>query len=212
MTVVLVDTSDAMPPIGREELTTQLVDLAEGLPKLSLLELRVMDPGIASGAVKFHACNPGDGADIDPLTGNPELAKKRWREFQDKLKAVLTQGLSDIPSEQSPIMKTIQAIAVEDFTTSRVENIAKTLVVVSDMLENGPDYSQYRGDLSFARFKKSAAYRDFRTDLHGTSVFIKYVQRQRPPIDSVAHIAFWKQWIEDNNGQFVSAEKLQGVN
>jgi hypothetical protein len=52
----------------------------------------------------------------------------------------------------------------------------------------------------------------YRTDLNGARVAIKYVQRQRPPIDSVAHIAFWREWIVDNNGKFDGAKTLQGIN
>jgi hypothetical protein len=80
------------------------------------------------------------------------------------------------------------------------------------MLQHGPDYSQYRGDLSFARFKTSPAYKKVQTDLHGADVLIYYVQRQTArPINSADHIRFWADWIRDNNGRLKQANKLQGV-
>lgn len=213
ITIVLLDASDALPPIGRQQLTTELIDLAESTPEYGLFELRVLEPGASGGTVKFHACNPGDGSGVDALTGNKELARKKWTQgFKAPLEQALAADLTGVPSDNSPIMATIQAIAVERFTGAKTDGVVKKLVVVSDMIENERDYNQYRGDLSFARFKKSLAYRQYRTDLHGAEVSIKYVQRQKPPIDSVAHIRFWQEWTADNNGKFDSADRLQGVN
>jgi len=85
-------------------------------------------------------------------------------------------------------------------------------VVIADMLEHEADYSQYTGDLTFARYKASRAYRKFRTDLYGAQVTIYYVQRQSAkPINSADHIRFWADWIRDNNGRLKQATKLQGV-
>jgi len=40
-----------------------------------------------------------------------------------------------------------------------VQNIPKSLIVISDMLEFTPDYNQYPpADLSYARFRRSPAY------------------------------------------------------
>jgi hypothetical protein len=109
-------------------------------------------------------------------------------------------------------MGTIQRIAVDRFTGRNAETIPKSLVVISDMLEHEPDYSQYSGDLSYARFKASRAYKKVQTDLHGADVLIYYIQRQTGrPINSADHIQFWADWIRDNNGRFKQASKLQGV-
>jgi hypothetical protein len=80
------------------------------------------------------------------------------------------------------------------------------------MLQHGPDYSQYTGNLSYNRFKASIAYKKVQTDLHGTEVLIYYIQRQTGrPISSVDHIQFWAEWIRENNGRFKQATKLQGM-
>jgi hypothetical protein len=84
------------------------------------------------------------------------------------------------------------------------------------MIEFTRDYSQYPrdGDLNFQRYKQSPAYLKFRTDLHGATVVIRYVNRQpkgQPPIDGAAHIVFWKAWIDDSRGLFGGAKWLQGA-
>jgi hypothetical protein len=212
-TVVLLDSTDAIPDIAKHEIRTTLIDMAETLSQYELLEIRLLDPNIAGGRMIFSKCNPGDGSNLSEYTANPRLAKQRWMDgFREPLDGAMEAGFRPAPGKTSPIMETIQQIAVDRFTGRNVEDIPKTLVVISDMLEHGPDYSQYSGDLSYDRFKGSRAYRKVRTDLHGAAVEIYYIQRATGrPINSVDHIRFWAEWIRDNNGRFKQASKLQGV-
>ena len=144
MTIVLLDASDALPPIGRQQLATELTDLAEATPEYGLFELRVLEPNASGGAVKFRACNPGDGSSVDALTGNKELARRKWTQgFKQPLEQALAADLAGVPSDNSPIMATIQAIAVERFTGARSDNVAKKLVIVSDGEEHLEDFRHY---------------------------------------------------------------------
>jgi hypothetical protein len=211
MTVVLIDASDDLPDIARRQLLGSLTELADEMPEYGRLEFRVLSTAAEGGELVFDKCNPGDGSNLSELVANPALARRRWAEgFKEPLEAALTAGLSPSPSETSPIMETIQAIAVDRFSSSKVEGIPKKLVIISDMIQNAKDYSQYKGDLSFGRYKESRAYRRLHTDLHGAEVAIWYVQRSKGQIDSGRHITFWKSWVEDNGGRLSSAEKLQG--
>jgi hypothetical protein len=211
--VVLLDSTDEIPDIAKQEIRTVLVDMAETLPAYQLLEIRLLDPKLPGGRSIFSKCNPGDGSGLSEYTANPRLARQRWLEgFRQPLDAALEDGFRPAPGKTSPIMETIQRIAVERFTGRGVEEIPKTLVVISDMLQHGPDYSQYSGDLTFGRFKASRAYKKVQTDLHGADVLIYYLQRQTgKPINSGDHIRFWADWIRDNNGRLKQASKLQGV-
>jgi hypothetical protein len=211
--VVLLDSTDEIPEIAKQEIRTVLVDMAETLPAYELLEIRLLDSKLPGGRSIFARCNPGDGSGLSEYTANPRMARQRWLEgFRQPLNAALEAGFHPAPGKTSPIMATIQRIAIERFTGRGVEEIPKSLVVISDMLEHGPDYSQYGGDLSFSRFKTSRAYKKVQTDLHGADVLIYYIQRQTgKPINSADHIRFWADWIRDNNGRLKQANKLQGV-
>jgi hypothetical protein len=211
--VVLLDSTDAIPDPAKKEIRTALADLAETLPPYELLEIRLLDAKTPDGRMIFSKCNPGDGSGLNEYTANPRLARQRWLEgFRSPLDAALDASFSPLPGKTSPIMETIQRIAVERFTGRNVENVPKTLVLISDMLQHGPDYSQYSGDLSFDRFKASRAYKNVQTDLHGADVVIYYIQRKTAkPINSADHIRFWSDWFRDNNGRLKEANKLQGV-
>jgi hypothetical protein len=213
VTVVLLDSTDAIPDIAKREVKTTLVDLAQAMPPYELLEIRLLDPAMPGGRSIFAKCNPGDGSGLSEYTANPRLAKVRWLDgFRQPLDQALDSGFHPAPAKVSPIMETIQRIAVDRFTGRNAETIPKSLVVISDMLEHEPDYSQYTGDLSYARFKASRAYKKVQTDLHGAEVQIYYIQRLTGrSINSADHIQFWAEWIRDNNGRFKQATKLQGV-
>jgi hypothetical protein len=213
LTVVLLDSTDEIPAIGKREIRSVLLDMAETVPVWGLLELRLLDPKTPGGRQIFAKCNPGDGSGLSEYTANPALAKKRWMEgFRRPLEESLDAGVRPMPGKTSPIMETVQRIAVERFTGRAAENVPKSLVLISDMLEHEPDYSHYAGDLSYGRFKASRAYKKVQTDLHDAEVLIYYIQRRTAkPINSVDHIRFWAEWIRDNKGRLKQANKLQGV-
>jgi hypothetical protein len=213
LTIVLLDSTDEIPDIAKREVRTLLIDMAETLPTYGLLEIRLLDPGVAGGRTIFARCNPGDGSGLSEYTANPRLAKKRWMDgFRTPLDDALESGFRPAPGKTSPIMATVQRIAIDRFTGRAAEEVPKSLIIISDMLEHESDYSQYSGDLSYARFKASRAYKRVQTDLHKADVTIYYIQRQsQKPISTVDHIRFWNEWIRDNNGRFKEASKLQGM-
>ncbi len=212
VTVVLLDSTDEIPDIGKHEIRTVLLDMAETVPVHGLLDLRLLDPEAPGGRQIFAKCNPGDGAGLSEYTANPRIARKRWLEgFRQPLEKALEAGFQPAPGKTSPIMETVQRIAVDRFSGHAAEEIPKSLVLVSDMLEHEADYSQYTGDLSYGRYKASRAYKKLQTDLHGAEVTIYYVQRvTSKPISSLDHIRFWADWVRDNKGHFKLANKLQG--
>jgi hypothetical protein len=212
ITVALLDSTDDIPDIAKHEIRTTLLDTAETLSTYGLLDMRLLDPRVPGGRGIFSRCNPGDGSGLSEYTANPRLAKKRWLEgFRQPLEEALNVGFRPAPGKTSPIMETVQRIAIDRFSGRAAEDVPKSLILVSDMLEHEPDYSQYQGDLSYGRYKASRAYRRLQTDLHGAEVTIYYVQRLTGrPISSADHIRFWAEWVRDNNGRLKQASKLQG--
>ena len=205
-TVVLLDTSDQWPEITREEVRKRLEKLAEDVPDYGLLELRLVDPSVQGGRIMFSKCNPGSGVNESEITANPRLMRRKWKEqFLSPLQQALDRTLTQAETASSPILSTAQRIAVDHFDGKRPGH----LILVSDMIENTPDYSQYKGDFSYERYKQSPAYKKQHTDLRGADVTILYVQRLR--MDSGKHIKFWTDWIRDNHGSALEMKKLQGA-
>ncbi len=213
ITVVLVDATDDLAAVTKQEVAKRLADVAEDLPAYGLLDLRVLDPPTQGSRSIFARCNPGDGAGLSEFTGNPALARARWLEsFQKPAIDGVNNSLSSSEASFSPIMAAIQRIAIERFTGKELEKLPRSLIVVSDMLENTSAYEQYLGDLTFQRYQNSPAYRVFRTDLHGADVSVLYVQRAtKRPISSASLAIFWAEWFKDNHVGNFRATKLQGL-
>jgi hypothetical protein len=217
ITVIVMDTSDGLPDPAKIEAMKLLGDLIEQSPENALLDVRVLDPAQNAGRTILTLCNPGDGRDISEFNGNPEMARRTWRQrFRDPLIHALDGTLHGPPSKTSPLLATFQGIALERFTGSDVAPAHKRLVIVSDMIEYVPsEYSQYPpADIRYQNFKAMPVYRKVRTDLKGADVIILYVQRVlRQPIDTGKHITFWKNWVYDNNGRLDIDRtiKLQGA-
>jgi hypothetical protein len=217
ITVVLVDTSDDLPPTTRREAQVVLEDMIATLPPFYKLDIRVLDIAGASSHSLFSKCNPGTGEGLSEWTANPQIAHMRWLEnFRKPAAEAVQNSIASAKANSSPIMAAIQNIALDQFSSAAAQNAKKTLVVISDMIEFTRDYSQYprAGDLSFQRFKQSPAYLKVHTELHGATVTIRYVTRQingRPLLNEVLQMDFWKLWVQDSGGFWGSARRLQGA-
>jgi hypothetical protein len=214
VTVVLVDTTDDLPEPAQRQVLGMLDELIMDLPTYHKLDIRVLDIAASRSQSLFSKCNPGDGTGLSEWTDNPRIARLRWIDaFRRPAAEAVKNSVASAKAKNSPIMAAIQDIAIGQFSSAAVQNVPKSLIVISDMLEFTPDYSQYpgAGDLSYARFRRSPAYLKFRTDLHGASVTIEYVQRPAVKIDTFRHVEFWKEWITDNRGTYKIAQRLQGA-
>ncbi len=215
--VIVIDTTDQLSEASQVEAKKLLIDMIEQSPENALLDLRVIDPSQNAGRTILTLCNPGDGRGISEFTGNPEMAKRVWRQrFREPLINALEGSLQTVPSKSSPLLATLQGIALERFTGANAAPAHKRLVILSDMIEHVPgEYTQYPpADLRYERFKGLPVYRKVRTDLKGAEVIIFYVQRILPrPIDTGAHIKFWIDWVADNKGRLNTDQtiKLQGA-
>jgi hypothetical protein len=212
--VVLVDTTDDLPETTKRQVLGMLDDLITSLPTYHKLDIRVLDIAASRSRSLFSKCNPGDGTGLSDWTDNPRIARLRWIDaFRRPAADAIKNSLASAKAKSSPIMAAIQDIALDQFSGVAVQNVPKSLIVISDMLEFTPDYGQYAGDLSYARFRRSPAYPKFQTDLHGALVTIEYVRRDLSvKIDTPRHVEFWKQWITDNRGTFkIAPQRLQGA-
>lgn len=211
--VILLDATDVLPAPAKTEIGTLLGEAVSGAPANELVEIRLLDPKMAGGKTIFSRCNPGDGSGLSEWTSNPSLARRQWTDsYKIPVQEALSFGLAPSQADVSPILSTLQSIALERFTGLDVQSLPKRLLVLSDLIEHGPRYSQYSGDIDYSQFKKSTIYSAVRTNLNGAEVTFYQVQRRtKNQISSADLIQFWMDWVQDNNGRFKEAVKLQGV-
>ncbi len=213
VTVVLIDQTDPFTTVQRESLRQHLKDITQEIPRHGLLELYTIAP-IREDLLKpkFRMCNPGRGSEINPIIGNPALVERRWRE---DFFVHLEKSLEDIwrpdQATNSPIMESIQSVAVSAFKDPSVSQIPKRLIIISDMIQHTSELSQYGGLIDFDTFRSSAYYIRVRPSLNDVKVEIYYLRRTtRRQIQGRKHIEFWQSFIADAGGTLIRVISVEG--
>lgn len=201
-TLVVIDTTDALASVTQTQVLNKLRDLVASTPKDGLFELRLLSADAEQSLpVMEPLCNPGDGTDIDPITGDPATAKRRWQtQYAEKLEEVLRTSVDGSEQEFSPIMEVIQHIAAEHLTSAHDRSIPSQLVVVSDMIQHTSTYSHYVDGVSVEAYEAKARNR-LATDLAGASVEFWMVRRATQKVDPEQLGGFWLQWASDSNAK-----------
>lgn len=228
---VQLDARTDCPVDGPTSVTAMIFDVTDPVPQPTMDDLKnkfrqaviQVEPGGYLWVGTFSAtpgdltsmfghCNPGDGSTVDDLTGNSRRRQLKWEKmFEKPLQELPGKLPKDGQADQSPIMAAIQKIKTNVFDNGEFDKVPKRLIVVSDMMENTPDYSQYRSGTDWDPYKKSRAYSRYRTDLLGAEVHVLYLNRPERKFSSVGHTEFWKRWVEENNGELADFTKLEGM-
>lgn len=210
--VLLVDTTDPLNAIQQADLKNQLERLKDGMPKYYAIEVyTVSEP--KEGLLKplgARVCNPGNGRDASELTSNPRLIKERWEQrFSLPLEDLFTRMLVVPPAKESPIFESIQSVAVTAFGSVPDSTTHRTLVIVSDMLQNMPEYSQYREIGPFQQFQHSAYYQRIKPDLRGVGVELYYIRRDQN-VQVGKHMLFWQEYFAAAGATLTHVVRLEG--
>jgi hypothetical protein len=193
---VLLDMSDELTEPQRLAVKNGLAVQIDAVTRFGLVEIFAVDK-VADRVIApvVHRCNPGSGTDMNRWYQNPDIAKRRWNEFHRELEAELTRLLSGQGASASPIMEAIQAIALRTFNPPKYRTLARRLVVVSDLLQHVPEYSQYDQASDFESFRTTPYFTKVRADLDGVKVSSLYLVRAPTPQPWPAHRLFWEKYF-----------------
>jgi hypothetical protein len=212
-TVVIIDATDPISPTTLTDLKNQFGGIVKGIEKWGYLRVVSLTGKPGEIPLMFHGCNPGDGSDIDNWTGNPEMARRRWDEAFDKPLDKLPDEIANgTAAAQSPIMAAIQKVKLTVFDGEIGAGRPNMLFVASDMIEHTDLYSQYKSGPDYQKYLGSLASKEYRTDLDGVDVSLLYIERPNRKFDAADHAEFWTQWVERQDGKFVSVVRLAGLN
>src|SRR3954468_16073148 len=208
---VLIDRTDALTEIQGEALRRQITAWAAAVPKHGSFKVyEVGHAGSADGALLqpvVAVCNPGDGSDQSAIDSNPKMWKARYEEkFQTPVSAMLTRMRLDEEAKSSPILEGVQAIAVKDFGPDAPPG-PKTLIIVSDLLQNRDGFSLYQAVPALDAFWTSPYGASVRSNLTGVHVEIHLLRRMKVAAKQTDALGkFWIDWLE-RQGAAVDAFK-----
>ena len=210
VTAILLDRTDSFNPTQQAAIRDRLNDVKDHTSQYALLQVYTVEP-TQEKLLKpiFSMCNPGRGEGINKWTQNPHLMEERWQAlFADPLQHSFDSILDGGDAQISPIMESIQSIVVTKLGSEEIvsQKIPRRLIIISDLIQYVPGYSQYRPLLDFKRFKTLPYYQNVRADLSGISVEFWYVRRQKTlAMQTQKHQDFWQNYISDQGG---SVDKL----
>jgi len=203
ITVLLVDVTDPMNMAQRQDFENQLTKLKNSIPRYGKLVVAKVDATADRLlAPVITRCNPGTADDVSSATGDPASVQKQWDEgFDAPLSAAFNRLDSATGADQSPILESIQSVALTELQKPGQEKLPKRLIVASDLLQNTADLSFYRGLPEPKAFTDGAAFRRVRTDLRGVEVELWMLERSDAATTQPRSLAdLWERIIGAEGG------------
>ena len=208
---VLVDRTDALTEIQGEALKRQILAWADAVPKYGAF--KVYEVGHGSGLLQpvVSVCNPGDGSDQSSLDSNPAMWRQRYRDkFTAPIQDMLERMRLDEEQKQSPIMEGVQAIAVKDFGPDAPKG-PKTLMVVSDLLQNENGLSLYKAVPEIDAFWTTPYAGSLRVNLTGVHVEVYMLHRLKAAAKQTDALGkFWIDWLERQGAEVDAFKSVPG--
>ena len=214
ITVVLIDGTDTLSPVQQQSVRLELEELRANIPQYGLIEVySIASTGEHLIAPEFRKCNPmGPSGEQSEWTGNKRYAAKQWSLlFAEPLQAVFNRMVPGGEASASPIMESIQSVALTAFGKVTDTTIERSLIIVSDMLEHSEASSHYKGIPDFEAFRAEPAYARVRAELNGVMVTILYVRRDTGKnVQGAEHIAFWQKYLADQGAVLARVDRVEG--
>jgi hypothetical protein len=197
--VVLIDQTDTFSAVQAVDIRNQLDAYKATVPRygeLVMYGFAATEKGLPIPIARV--CNPGSEGEIDKLVESSVRARRDWtRLFDEPFRGVVSQVLEPKESQTSPIIETIQAVAVQEFGPSEMSNVQKKLIVVSDFLQHTPSMSHYGQLPDPTTVLSSDFFRKLRVDLRDVSLDLLYLHRlTKRGRQGSEHLAFWKALLE----------------
>lgn len=194
-TVVLVDVTDAVTPVQAQALRNAFEAIRNDVvPVHGSLELFAVEgDGSKLLSRRVALCKPErEGSEY---IRNVRRLERAWHErYQMPLDEALETAASSGSASRSPIMEAIQSVAVASLQLPSRERATKTLIVVSDFLQNTDQVSFYKRVPDAAAFIASTEFRRLQADLRGVNVILVQIERPDDP-DERQVMELWRRII-----------------
>jgi hypothetical protein len=212
VTVALVDATDALSSVQRVALENELTKIIDSLAVGGALQFWRVAPtaGDIPSPLAGAICNPGKT--VSAWIGNPvKVAERHKKLFYEPSIGQVRELAKGTPERESPIMETIQAIALRTLSAPASSSAhAKRLIIASDLLQNSPTLSQLKGVSSFDAFHESDGFKRVAAPLQGVEVKVFYLRREHSP-QGKQHIAFWQAFLAANGAALKELISIAGI-
>jgi hypothetical protein len=200
-TVVLLDVTDNLTLQEKQAVINNFQDLVlQAAPNTSFEVFRVQDISGSLLAPVGGAFNQVQGtAEANPLVSNPQQQRKIWLDdFKQPLMEALETAISAESADRSPIMESVQSVALTSLLTPHAKTLPRRLVLVSDLLQHTSEFSFYRSIPDFPSLSSDSNYAKIKTNLVGVEVELWVLRNHTKDATQLADL--WRRIIFDQGG------------
>lgn len=216
LTAIMIDATDRIGAISRADVLARLEEyVAASREDEMVMGFEAGPVGEEIDEPLLTVCHPGDPEKASEWTRNPRRIRQRLEErFRQPLEALFRDLLGREEAPTSPLMESVQSVAVSYLGREEYVDIPKRLILVSDLMQHSEYLSFFRQPVDYDAFARSRGADALGTDLRGTTVDILFVQREaHRRLRSTRGLAeFWGRWIEDQGGIFGPVFSIDGMN
>lgn len=214
LTVIIIDATDKLSLIQKASLKTRLWEIANNLEKnthkiqiysVDKIIDKILEPSI-------DLCNPGSALEANQLTENKKIIQRRYEEkFKKNLDIILDNVLNRDSLNQSPIMESIQSVAITSFIPLNNKSINKKLILVTDLLQNTPKFSSYKSSYNFTQYKESEHYKHVKSDLENVDVELFFLHRENTSKIQTPQLRdFWMEFFSSQGANVSRFLPIEG--
>lgn len=209
--ILLVDKTDPLNLAQKAAFDLLVTDLVSNkTPPGYLLSIFVLgDDFVAQTKPLVELCNPGDGTGHNELTENIKQLNRQYKErFLNPIFEQSTQLLSIAPAQESPILEMLQMVSLNSIQKHHVDG-PKTLVVLSDLLQNSKQLNMYRTSPAFEEFATTTYAQKTRINFQGVDVQVHYLQNS-PSLQVDKLFRFWREYFKASGAKSLDLTALPG--
>ena len=209
--VLLVDKTDPFNITQRKSLQISLNEIiSTRIPEGYLLSIFVLGENFEQSTQPvIELCNPGSDAGKSELDNNLSRLRKKYEDrFIKPLDEISKSLITDESAKNSPIFEMLQHVGISGFRKNSVHG-PKKLIIFSDMLHNTPQYSMFRGVLSFEEFSALDYSKKVTTDLSQVDVEINYLLTN-PKLQTRRNSLFWEEYFRKIQSRVVQVNTVEG--
>ncbi len=198
-TVIIVDKTDPLTASEQSrirDIVEKARDAAKRGDRVTVKMIQQGDDGAIVLGTVIDLCNPG--AEANPLFENPKRVAARYQNaFLEPFSAALASLPGEGSAQASPIARSI-ASALSELGMRPEGDI--TLILISDLMEHGPEASAYNGTLTESALRKLLTPA-MPEQLKGVEVRILLLPRPRYTAQQQAAVTAWRRFFKAASGR-----------
>jgi hypothetical protein len=200
-TVVLLDVTDNLSLQEKQAVVNNFEDIVLRAPSNTSFEVfRVQDIAGSLLAPVGGAFNQIQGnADANPLISHPDQQRREWlKTFKAPLMQALEMAISADGADRSPIMESMQSVALTTLLTPEANGAPRRLILVSDLLQHTDEFSFYKSIPEFPSLSDNTNYAKLKTNLSGVDVELWVLRNHTEDATTLADL--WRRIIFNQGG------------